>query len=626
MARPAAAPRYEPGRAAGDRRGGRARGRRASCATRSPAPRVNVTAKSSPTDLVSEADHAAERLIRERLAARAAGRRLPRRGGRRRDGERERLRWVVDPLDGTINFLFGIPQWAVSIACEDEHGTLAASIYDPMRDELWTAERDGPALLDGRPIAGRRRGTISRRRWSPPGFGYDAEVRAPAGRGRRRAAAAGARHPPVRLGGARPRLDRRRPLRRVLRARPERLGPRGRRAAVPARGARGADARADAAGGRAACSLRQMIARSMRWKRSSLGRTRHAHRRSYRVLHPDPDPGVPGAAPLAASGAGRPEGPRRSATAARARRPASSVAGSASRSRRPRRRSPRAAAPAAAAATRCRCSQRQRSALAQRASPSGVACACATLSSARVVEPLGRVRPRAVRRARRPAQVERVDGLNCEADRIVAPVAVELGGHQPVEHLGVADLVPDLAGHVDVEVPRHVRVLVRVARRQLGRTQLGVHQRRGVAAARRLVAVLADLDERVAGGLLERRQDFERRGLAAARRAARRGPRTPACSRPAGSSVMWRSCRCSSCGEQPQARLVDQRVEVREVDPEAWISVGLSSPYAISRYACVSSVFARSRRFAELVAGRAALRSLQLGQAARILLTARASS
>ena len=52
-------------------------------------PRVNVTAKSSPTDLVSEADHAAERLIRERLAAARPGRRLPRRGGRRRDGDHE---------------------------------------------------------------------------------------------------------------------------------------------------------------------------------------------------------------------------------------------------------------------------------------------------------------------------------------------------------------------------------------------------------------------------------------------------------------------------------------------------------------------------------------------------------
>jgi myo-inositol-1(or 4)-monophosphatase len=138
-------------------------------------PRVNVTAKSSPTDLVSEADHAAERLIRERLAsARPGDGFLGEEGG---DAEGSSgLRWVVDPLDGTINFLFGIPQWAVSIACEDGEGTLAGVIYDPMRDELWTAERDGPALLDGREIHGSERSDLATTLVAT-GFGYDAAVR-----------------------------------------------------------------------------------------------------------------------------------------------------------------------------------------------------------------------------------------------------------------------------------------------------------------------------------------------------------------------------------------------------------------------------------------------------------------
>ncbi|HEY6692616.1 MAG TPA: inositol monophosphatase family protein [Solirubrobacteraceae bacterium] len=138
-------------------------------------PRVNVTAKSSPTDLVSEADHAAERLIRERLAsARPGDGFLGEEGG---DAEGSSgLRWVVDPLDGTINFLFGIPQWAVSIACEDAEGTLAGVIYDPMRDELWTAERDSPALLDGREIHGSGRSDLATTLVAT-GFGYDAAVR-----------------------------------------------------------------------------------------------------------------------------------------------------------------------------------------------------------------------------------------------------------------------------------------------------------------------------------------------------------------------------------------------------------------------------------------------------------------
>jgi myo-inositol-1(or 4)-monophosphatase len=139
-------------------------------------PGVNVTAKSSPTDLVSEADHAAERLIRERLrAARPDDGFLGEEGGGA-DGS-SGLRWVVDPLDGTINFLFGIPQWAVSIACEDAEGTLAGVVYDPMRDELWTAERDGPALLDGSPIRGSDRTELATAMVST-GFGYDAQVRA----------------------------------------------------------------------------------------------------------------------------------------------------------------------------------------------------------------------------------------------------------------------------------------------------------------------------------------------------------------------------------------------------------------------------------------------------------------
>jgi len=138
-------------------------------------PLVNVTAKSSPTDLVSEADHAAERLIRERLAAARPGDGILGEEGGDALGTTS-VRWVVDPLDGTINFLFGIPQWAVSIACEDGDGTVAGVIYDPMRDELWSAERGGPALLDGRPIRASARDDLATALVAT-GFGYDADVR-----------------------------------------------------------------------------------------------------------------------------------------------------------------------------------------------------------------------------------------------------------------------------------------------------------------------------------------------------------------------------------------------------------------------------------------------------------------
>jgi myo-inositol-1(or 4)-monophosphatase len=108
----------------------------------------SVTSKSTPTDLVSEADVDSERAIRELLRERR-----PRDGfiGEESDVAAEPgvsgLRWVVDPLDGTVNFVFGIPQWCVSVAVRDANGTVAGAIYDPNREELFCAHRDGPATL-----------------------------------------------------------------------------------------------------------------------------------------------------------------------------------------------------------------------------------------------------------------------------------------------------------------------------------------------------------------------------------------------------------------------------------------------------------------------------------------------
>jgi myo-inositol-1(or 4)-monophosphatase len=138
-----------------------------------------VTSKSSATDLVSEADHASEALIRRRLEAARPGDGIL--------GEEEGdaagttgVRWVVDPLDGTVNFLFGIPLWCVSIACEDARGTIAGVVYDPLRDELWSAERDGAARLNGVEVQGSRQADLSQAMVAT-GFSYDAEARAAQG-------------------------------------------------------------------------------------------------------------------------------------------------------------------------------------------------------------------------------------------------------------------------------------------------------------------------------------------------------------------------------------------------------------------------------------------------------------
>ncbi len=108
----------------------------------------HVSSKSTPTDLVSDADLAAERAIRELL-----GRRRPEDGILGEEGGSaggtSGLSWVVDPLDGTVNYLFGIPQWSISVAVRDGDRTLAGAVYDPNRGELFTATSDGPARLAG---------------------------------------------------------------------------------------------------------------------------------------------------------------------------------------------------------------------------------------------------------------------------------------------------------------------------------------------------------------------------------------------------------------------------------------------------------------------------------------------
>ena len=113
------------------------------------APARGLGAKQGPADLVSDADRAAEQAIAAVLARRRPDDGvLGEEGTANRDGTTG-LRWVVDPLDGTVNYLSGIPLWCVSIACEDFAGTLAGVVYDPLRDQLFSAVRGGPVRADG---------------------------------------------------------------------------------------------------------------------------------------------------------------------------------------------------------------------------------------------------------------------------------------------------------------------------------------------------------------------------------------------------------------------------------------------------------------------------------------------
>jgi len=107
------------------------------------------TTEKSAGDFVSEADLAAEALIKARLD--------PTYGWEGEEtgvqpGTHSTLRWVVDPLDGTTNFLKGLPHWAVSIALCNGEDVLAAVVHDPVKLETFTAEKGKGAYLNGTPM------------------------------------------------------------------------------------------------------------------------------------------------------------------------------------------------------------------------------------------------------------------------------------------------------------------------------------------------------------------------------------------------------------------------------------------------------------------------------------------
>jgi myo-inositol-1(or 4)-monophosphatase len=135
-----------------------------------------VRSKSSPTDLVSDADLAAEQAIRSVLAKHRPGDSiLAEEGGETQGGD---VRWVVDPLDGTINYLYGIPAFAVSIACEDAGGAIAGVVLDPVRNERFEAIRSGDPTVNGEPLDPGTRPETLGVAMVATGFGYDPEVRA----------------------------------------------------------------------------------------------------------------------------------------------------------------------------------------------------------------------------------------------------------------------------------------------------------------------------------------------------------------------------------------------------------------------------------------------------------------
>jgi myo-inositol-1(or 4)-monophosphatase len=113
---------------------------------------TGIRHKSLPTDPATDADRASEAAIRRLISAERPGDGLIGEEGEDRPSE-SGVRWTIDPLDGTVNYLYGIPHHVVSIACErfldDDWHTLAGVVHDAARQETFTAVRGGGARLNG---------------------------------------------------------------------------------------------------------------------------------------------------------------------------------------------------------------------------------------------------------------------------------------------------------------------------------------------------------------------------------------------------------------------------------------------------------------------------------------------
>jgi len=103
-----------------------------------------------PANFVSAADHRAEEILCAELSAARPGYGFLGEEGGRREGTDRTHTWIVDPLDGTSNFLHGIPHFAISIGLEREGAIVAGLVYNPIDDELFTAERGKGAFLNDR--------------------------------------------------------------------------------------------------------------------------------------------------------------------------------------------------------------------------------------------------------------------------------------------------------------------------------------------------------------------------------------------------------------------------------------------------------------------------------------------
>jgi len=143
---------------------------------------TDVQTKSTDTDVVTAADRAVERQVvaalrRERPGDDVLGEEY----GDSAATHSGPVRWILDPIDGTVNYLYGLPQYAVSLAAEVDGVVLAGVVRNAATGDEWTATLGGGAWRDGRRLTGSGRGTLDQTLLAT-GFGYDPARRAHQGK------------------------------------------------------------------------------------------------------------------------------------------------------------------------------------------------------------------------------------------------------------------------------------------------------------------------------------------------------------------------------------------------------------------------------------------------------------
>jgi len=143
---------------------------------------TDLQTKSTDTDVVTAADKAVERQVVEALRRERPGDSvLGEEYGDSATPEPGAVRWILDPIDGTVNYLYGLPQYAVSLAAEVDGVVLAGVVRNAATGDEWTATRGGGAWRDGQRLSGSVR-TALEQSLVGTGFGYDAARREHQGR------------------------------------------------------------------------------------------------------------------------------------------------------------------------------------------------------------------------------------------------------------------------------------------------------------------------------------------------------------------------------------------------------------------------------------------------------------